>query len=88
MPPWFLGWHTVSSNADITFTLASITMIRKPQHIYAWLFCGFAALGACVLGYDGVYFNGVSSLVSFKSPNASETTHLQLSGHLCQTLWN
>lgn len=39
-------------------------MVGKPQHIYAWLFCGFAALGACIYGYDGVYFNGVSSLVS------------------------
>jgi SP family sugar:H+ symporter-like MFS transporter len=39
-------------------------MISKPQHVYAWLFCGFAALGACIYGYDGVYFNGVSSLVS------------------------
>jgi len=43
-------------------------MIRKPQYIYAWLFCGFAALGACILGYDGVYFNGVSPLVCSISP--------------------
>jgi len=45
-------------------------MISKPHHIYAWLFCGFAALGACILGYDGVYFNGVSSLVSPLPPEA------------------
>ncbi|KAG9662493.1 hypothetical protein KCU64_g1915, partial [Aureobasidium melanogenum] len=40
-------------------------MVGRPQHIYAWLFCGFAALGACIYGYDGVYFNGVSSLDIF-----------------------
>ncbi|KAG9516926.1 hypothetical protein KCU93_g8969, partial [Aureobasidium melanogenum] len=40
-------------------------MVGGPQHIYAWLFCGFAALGACIYGYDGVYFNGVSSLDIF-----------------------
>lgn len=34
-------------------------MIKYP---YVWLCCGFAALGACLYGYDGVYFNGVSSL--------------------------
>lgn len=44
-------------------------MVGKPQHIYAWLFCGFAALGACIYGYDGVYFNGVSSLVGGLSKN-------------------
>ncbi|KAH7152784.1 general substrate transporter [Dactylonectria macrodidyma] len=32
------------------------------QYPYVWLFCGFAALGACLYGYDGVYFNGVSTL--------------------------
>lgn len=32
------------------------------QYPYIWLFCGFAALGACLYGYDGVYFNGVSTL--------------------------
>lgn len=32
------------------------------QYPYVWLCCGFAALGACLYGYDGVYFNGVSSL--------------------------
>lgn len=32
-----------------------MAMINRPQHIYAWLFCGFAALGAFILGYDGVY---------------------------------
>ncbi|KAG9962516.1 hypothetical protein KCU61_g4621, partial [Aureobasidium melanogenum] len=40
-------------------------MVGRPQNIYAWLFCGFAALGACIYGYDGVYFNGVSSLDIF-----------------------
>lgn len=34
------------------------------QYPYIWLFCGFAALGACLYGYDGVYFNGVSTLGS------------------------
>jgi len=32
------------------------------KYPYIWLFCGFAALGACLYGYDGVYFNGASSL--------------------------
>ncbi len=32
---------------------------------YAWLFCGFAALGACLYGYDGVYFTGVSAMNVF-----------------------
>ncbi|KPM36606.1 hypothetical protein AK830_g9949 [Neonectria ditissima] len=36
--------------------------IRYP---YIWLFSGFAALGACLYGYDGVYFNGVSTLDVF-----------------------
>ncbi|KAJ4156561.1 hypothetical protein NW754_008194 [Fusarium falciforme] len=35
----------------------------KIQHPYVWLFCGFAAIGACLYGYDGVYFNGTSTLV-------------------------
>lgn len=34
----------------------------KINYPYIWLFCGFAALGACLYGYDGVYFNGVSTL--------------------------
>ncbi|SPO07411.1 related to HXT2 - Hexose facilitator of moderately low affinity for glucose [Cephalotrichum gorgonifer] len=37
----------------------------KLQYPYVWLFCGFAALGACLYGYDGVYFNGVSTLDVF-----------------------
>ncbi|KAI4784887.1 hypothetical protein E4T52_00170 [Aureobasidium sp. EXF-3400] len=49
-------------------------MIGKPQHVYAWLFCGFAALGACIYGYDGVYFNGVSSLDIFVKHFGTETT--------------
>lgn len=57
---------------DITFTFTIIIMIKRPQHIYAWLFCGFAALGACIYGYDGVYFNGVSSLVSILPSRADE----------------
>lgn len=36
--------------------------MAKIQYPYVWLFCGFAALGACLYGYDGVYFNGVSTL--------------------------
>lgn len=35
------------------------------KHPYVWLFCGFAALGACQYGYDGVYFSGVSTLDVF-----------------------
>lgn len=37
--------------------------MARINHPYAWAFCAFAALGACLYGYDGVYFNGVSSLV-------------------------
>lgn len=36
--------------------------MSRIQYPYVWLFCGFAALGACLYGYDGVYFNGVSTL--------------------------
>lgn len=36
------------------------------KYPYIWLFCGFAALGACLYGYDGVYFNGVSTLGVFQ----------------------
>ena len=36
--------------------------MKTIQYPYIWLFCGFAALGACLYGYDGVYFNGVSTL--------------------------
>ncbi|KAH8895252.1 general substrate transporter [Thozetella sp. PMI_491] len=39
--------------------------MAKIQYPYIWLFCGFAALGACLYGYDGVYFNGVSTLDVF-----------------------
>lgn len=35
------------------------------RHKYAWLFCAFAALGACLYGYDGVYFTGVSAMSVF-----------------------
>ncbi|KAF7551129.1 hypothetical protein G7Z17_g5242 [Cylindrodendrum hubeiense] len=35
------------------------------QYPYIWLFSAFAALGACLYGYDGVYFNGVSTLDVF-----------------------
>ncbi|KXT09458.1 hypothetical protein AC579_8670 [Pseudocercospora musae] len=31
----------------------------------AWVFSAFAALGACIYGYDGVYFNGVTALDVF-----------------------
>ncbi|KAK6004815.1 hypothetical protein QM012_007594 [Aureobasidium pullulans] len=49
-------------------------MVGRPQHIHAWLFCGFAALGACIYGYDGVYFNGVSSLDIFVRHFGTKTT--------------
>ncbi|KAI1859326.1 hypothetical protein JX265_010329 [Neoarthrinium moseri] len=39
--------------------------MARIKYPYIWLFCGFAALGACLYGYDGVYFNGVSSLDIF-----------------------
>ncbi|KAI1028530.1 hypothetical protein LB503_002546 [Fusarium chuoi] len=32
------------------------------RYPYVWLCCGFAALGACLYGYEGVYFTGVSTL--------------------------
>ncbi|KAF5545290.1 glucose transporter rco-3 [Fusarium napiforme] len=32
------------------------------KYPYVWLCCGFATLGACLYGYDGVYFTGVSTL--------------------------
>ncbi|EGU85917.1 hypothetical protein FOXB_03584 [Fusarium oxysporum f. sp. conglutinans Fo5176] len=32
------------------------------KYPYVWLCCGFAALGACLYGYEGVYFTGVSTL--------------------------
>ncbi|KAL1888432.1 hypothetical protein Sste5346_009549 [Sporothrix stenoceras] len=35
------------------------------KHHRAWLFCGFAALGAWLYGYDGVYFTGVEALDVF-----------------------
>ncbi|KUJ13225.1 general substrate transporter [Mollisia scopiformis] len=35
------------------------------KHPYAWLFCAFAALGACLYGYDGVYFTGVTAMDVF-----------------------
>lgn len=37
----------------------------KIQHPFAWLFCAFAALGACLYGYDGVYFTGVTAIDKF-----------------------
>ncbi|KAJ4420385.1 hypothetical protein N0V82_004374 [Gnomoniopsis sp. IMI 355080] len=39
--------------------------MEKITHPYAWLFCAFAALGACLYGYDGVYFTGVSAMDVF-----------------------
>ncbi|KAF2703973.1 general substrate transporter [Pleomassaria siparia CBS 279.74] len=32
---------------------------------YVWLFCAFAALGACQYGYDGVYFSGIQAMSTF-----------------------
>ncbi|OJD39880.1 sugar transporter protein [Diplodia corticola] len=40
-------------------------MGRRVEHPYAWLFSAFAALGACLYGYDGVYFTGVSEMGVF-----------------------
>ncbi|KAF5721840.1 hexose facilitator [Fusarium globosum] len=37
-------------------------VVKNP---YVWLCCGFAALGACLYGYEGVYFTGVSTLDVF-----------------------
>ncbi|KAI5298433.1 hypothetical protein KEM55_003399 [Ascosphaera atra] len=36
-----------------------------PQKKNVWLFAGFAGLGACLYGYDGVYFTGVSAMEAF-----------------------
>jgi MFS transporter, SP family, sugar:H+ symporter len=49
------------------------------KYPYIWLFCGFAALGACLYGYDGVYFNGVSTL---GMPIRSPQEILLLIGHV------
>ncbi|KFY66526.1 hypothetical protein V496_02030 [Pseudogymnoascus sp. VKM F-4515 (FW-2607)] len=58
----------------------------KLKHPYAWLFCSFAALGACLYGYDGVYFTGVSAMDVFvqhfgtqKSDGSYEISSSQLS---------
>jgi hypothetical protein len=40
----------------------SRNMFFRIRHPYVWLCCGFAALGACLYGYEGVYFTGVSTL--------------------------
>ncbi|OGM44197.1 putative sugar transporter protein [Aspergillus bombycis] len=40
------------------------------KNFYAWLFCAFAALGACLYGYDGVYFTGVSAMDASSSTSA------------------
>lgn len=39
--------------------------IMAIKHLYVWLFAGFAAIGACLYGYDGVYFTGVSAMEVF-----------------------
>jgi SP family sugar:H+ symporter-like MFS transporter len=39
--------------------------MAKLKHPYAWLFCAFAALGACLYGYDGVYFTGITAMDAF-----------------------
>ncbi|KAF4981870.1 hypothetical protein FZEAL_2390 [Fusarium zealandicum] len=51
--------------SPITITLAAAKTMPKIQHPHVWLFCGFAAIGACLYGYDGVYFNGISTLDVF-----------------------
>jgi hypothetical protein len=40
-------------------------MLAGIKHPYVWLCCSFAALGACLYGYEGVYFTGVSTLGMF-----------------------
>ncbi|KAK6719247.1 hypothetical protein SNK03_002374 [Fusarium graminearum] len=40
-------------------------MFSRISYPYVWLCCGFAALGACLYGYEGVYFTGVSTLDVF-----------------------
>ncbi|POR36998.1 Uncharacterized protein TPAR_02800 [Tolypocladium paradoxum] len=42
--------------------------MAKIRYPYVWLFCAFAGLGAFLYGYDGVYFNGVSTLGLSKNP--------------------
>lgn len=49
-------------STDIPQSKSISGAMLKLQYPYIWLFCGFAALGACLYGYDGVYFNGVSTL--------------------------
>jgi MFS family permease len=44
------------------------------NNFYAWLFCAFAALGACLYGYDGVYFTGVSAMDIFAEHFGSKQT--------------
>ncbi|KAF4962982.1 hypothetical protein FSARC_8972 [Fusarium sarcochroum] len=39
--------------------------MRGFRYPYVWLCCGFAALGACLYGYEGVYFTGVTTLDVF-----------------------
>jgi SP family sugar:H+ symporter-like MFS transporter len=58
----------------------------KLEHPYAWLFCSFPALGACLYGYDGVYFTGVTAIETFiehfgtqKSDGTYEISSSQLS---------
>ncbi|KAI5278281.1 hypothetical protein KEM54_004721, partial [Ascosphaera aggregata] len=36
-----------------------------PRRKNVWLFAAFAGLGACLYGYDGVYFTGVSAMETF-----------------------
>lgn len=49
------------------------------KYPYIWAFCGFAALGACLYGYDGVYFNGVSTLGTFPAIIAYIRSQVQTS---------
>lgn len=49
------------------------------KYPYIWAFCGFAALGACLYGYDGVYFNGVSTLGMFPAIIAHLRSQVQTS---------
>ncbi|KAF2645508.1 general substrate transporter [Massarina eburnea CBS 473.64] len=39
--------------------------MSKLKYPYVWLFCAFAALGACQYGYDGVYFSGIQAMSTF-----------------------
>lgn len=51
--------HTTLNHHSLN---ASNLLTMAIQYPYVWIFCGFASLGAFLYGFDGVYFNGVSTL--------------------------